>query len=191
MISVTSKWRSLGESATRVRIGPFDTRLLGGIGGQGLETDGSAQFRFQKETVYLYPQISNSSVLGHGFGYAYNPIDTGRFFSGKSVNHALLCAQFLLVDVSQDRTDRSVCRALGDVESNLLGVRESCVTISRPRCCRGWAPCLLLRGSDATRGTHVCSTGSPARHVRYIQRKQWGRLSGIDGIAVHVSHYSK
>jgi O-antigen ligase len=62
----------------------FSARVLDGISGQAIATDGSAQFRFEQENAYLIPEIGNSPLIGHGFGFAYKPIFTGRFLNEKS-----------------------------------------------------------------------------------------------------------
>jgi hypothetical protein len=61
----------------------FSGRVLGGITGSALAADGSAQFRFDQENVYLVPEIFRSPVFGHGYGYAYKPLETGRFVTDK------------------------------------------------------------------------------------------------------------
>jgi hypothetical protein len=61
----------------------FSGRVLGGINGSALASDGSAQFRFDQENVYLVPEIFRSPVFGHGYGYAYKPLETGRFVTDK------------------------------------------------------------------------------------------------------------
>jgi O-antigen ligase len=60
------------------QIEAFQGRVLGGLTTDGLETDGSAQFRFEQEDFYLIPKILESPLVGHGFGYAYKPLFTGR-----------------------------------------------------------------------------------------------------------------
>ncbi|WP_432246051.1 O-antigen ligase family protein [Arthrobacter sp. G.S.26] len=60
------------------QIEAFQGRVLGGLTTDGLATDGSAQFRFEQEDFYLLPKIWDSPLIGHGFGYAYKPLFTGR-----------------------------------------------------------------------------------------------------------------
>jgi hypothetical protein len=62
----------------------FTSRVLGGISSTAIAADGSAQFRFEQENYYLVPEIFRSPVFGHGYGYAYKPLETGRFITEKS-----------------------------------------------------------------------------------------------------------
>lgn len=59
----------------------FATRVLGGLTPSGISGDSSVQFRLQQENPYLFAAIRESPVFGHGFGYAYKPLFTGRAFS--------------------------------------------------------------------------------------------------------------
>lgn len=67
-----------------LQVSSFNERVLGGLTESGLANDGSAQFRFQQEDYYLEQQIANSPLIGHGMGYPYKPLLTGRTFGDKS-----------------------------------------------------------------------------------------------------------
>ncbi|MDH3012548.1 O-antigen ligase family protein [Gordonia alkanivorans] len=64
----------------------FETRVIGGLTGKAIEADGSAQFRLQQENPYLFDAIEESPVVGHGLGYAYKPLLTGRALNDRSEN---------------------------------------------------------------------------------------------------------
>lgn len=65
----------------------FQGRVLGGLTADGLATDGSAQFRFEQEDFYLLPKIWESPLFGHGFGYAYKPLFTGRIVTSEDFQY--------------------------------------------------------------------------------------------------------
>lgn len=67
-----------------LQVSSFNERVIGGLTESGLQNDGSAQFRFQQEDLYLRREISNSPVIGHGMGFPYKPLLTGRSLSDKS-----------------------------------------------------------------------------------------------------------
>lgn len=78
------------------QLNAFGSRVLGGISSQALAKDGSAQFRFEQEDAYLVPQIWNSPIWGHGFGFAYKPLLTGRALNDKSTNLQYYAHNFYL-----------------------------------------------------------------------------------------------
>lgn len=54
------------------QVSGFEGRVLGGLTGQVIAEDGSAQFRLQ-EDAYLTPRFEQAPFIGHGFGFAYKP----------------------------------------------------------------------------------------------------------------------
>lgn len=54
------------------QVSGFEGRVLGGLTGQVIAEDGSAQFRLQ-EDAYLTPRFEQAPFVGHGFGFAYKP----------------------------------------------------------------------------------------------------------------------
>ncbi|WP_213576696.1 O-antigen ligase family protein [Rhodococcus sp. USK13] len=85
-----------GVSWIQAQADGFLIRVVGGIGGQAINQDGSAQFRFQQENAYLVAEIYESPLWGHGFGFAYKPINTGRAISDKSENLQYYAHNFYL-----------------------------------------------------------------------------------------------
>lgn len=57
----------------------FSSRVLGGLAPGALSEDPSAQYRLSQENPYLYHEIASSPIVGHGFGFAYRPLLTGRY----------------------------------------------------------------------------------------------------------------
>lgn len=74
----------------------YVARVLEGVGQDALAADASTQFRLQQENAYIIPKIAESPFWGHGFGYAYKPINTGRSFSEKSENLQYYAHNFYL-----------------------------------------------------------------------------------------------
>lgn len=61
----------------------YNDRVFGGISEGGIRADSSAQYRLVQENPYLLEGIADSPIIGHGFGYPYKPLLTGRvYFSG-------------------------------------------------------------------------------------------------------------
>ncbi|MCY1673818.1 O-antigen ligase family protein [Pseudarthrobacter sp. SL88] len=59
----------------------FNERVLGGLSGSGLETDGSALFRVD-ENAQILPMIAQAPFLGYGFGAAYKaPYGPSDYFT--------------------------------------------------------------------------------------------------------------
>ena len=85
VLLATAVFRSTGIGVwLELQVSSFNERVLGGLTESGLANDGSAQFRFQQEDYYLEQQIANSPLIGHGMGYPYKPLLTGRTFGDKS-----------------------------------------------------------------------------------------------------------
>lgn len=59
----------------------YSDRVISGLSDSGVQVDGSIQYRTVHENPYLLRAISESPVYGHGFGYAYKPLYTGRTFT--------------------------------------------------------------------------------------------------------------
>ncbi|WP_145964769.1 O-antigen ligase family protein [Rhodococcus rhodochrous] len=65
------------------QIWAYNDRVFGGLSGSDIREDSSAQYRLVQENPYLLKGISDSPIIGHGFGYPYKPLLTGRvYFSG-------------------------------------------------------------------------------------------------------------
>jgi hypothetical protein len=61
----------------------YNVRVISGITAESLDSDGSALYRSVQENPYLLRGIAESPLVGHGFGYPYKPLITGRsYFSG-------------------------------------------------------------------------------------------------------------
>lgn len=56
----------------------YRSQVLDGLSTSAISTDSSAQYRLQEENPYMLEAIQQSPVFGHGFGYAYRPLSTGR-----------------------------------------------------------------------------------------------------------------
>jgi hypothetical protein len=80
--SVVSATSNLPVSAWVVQqVESFVGRVVEGISSTALATDGSARFRLDQEDPYLWSEIAEQPIVGHGFGHPYKPLFTGRFAS--------------------------------------------------------------------------------------------------------------
>lgn len=59
----------------------FVGRVIEGISMSAISTDDSARYRLEQENPYLLAAAAEQPIFGHGFGYSFKPLFTGRFAS--------------------------------------------------------------------------------------------------------------